>query len=344
MKPYIIAEAGVNYYDTAKLHRLTPLEEAKLYADEAKKAGIDAIKFQTYKANTIASKYSPAYWDTTKETTQSQYELFKKFDLFGEAEYKEISDHCKKIGIDFLSTPFDYESADYLDDMMSTYKISSSDLSNIPFIRHIAKKGKPIILSVGASYLSEIDMAVRAMQDEGCDDITLLHCVLSYPCKNENANLKKIQGLKRVFPNLKIGYSDHTLPDETMTILTTAFLMGAEVIEKHFTLDKTLPGNDHYHAGDPSDFRKAVDNFNLIESVMGSEQITVLDCERIPRREARRSLVLTRDMKQGEVITENDIMAKRPGTGIAPDYSNVVIGRKVLSDLPEDTILTWKMI
>ncbi len=343
-KPYVIAEAGVNFYDTAKLRGVTPLEEAMHYVDKAKEAGIDAIKFQSYKANTIASKNSPAYWDTTKETTQSQYELFTKFDSFGEEEYRALYEHCKKVGIDFMSTPFDYASADYLDDMVDIYKISSSDLSNLPFITHIAKKGKPIYLSVGASYLSEVEQAVRTIRETGNNQIALLHCVLSYPCKNEDANLRIISTLKRIFPDITIGYSDHTLPDDTMTILTTAYLLGAEIIEKHFTLDKSLPGNDHYHAGDPEDFRKAVNNFKLVNTVLGQSEKTVLPCELIPRREARRSLVLTRDMKKGEVITETDLIAKRPGTGISPTYQNIVIGRALLQDCPEDTVLTWDMV
>ena len=343
-KPFVIAEAGVNFYDTAKIHHVSPLEEAMLYVDKAKEAGIDAIKFQSYKANTIVSKNSPAYWDTTKEPTKTQYELFQKYDHFDETEYRQLQQHCKKKGIAFLSTPFDYRSADYLEELVDIYKISSSDLSNIPFVRYIARKGKPIYLSVGASYLSEVEQAVRAMQEEGCPEIVLLHCVLSYPCKNQDANLRIIQTLKNVFPKLKIGYSDHTLPDDTMTILTTAYLLGAEVIEKHFTLDKTLPGNDHYHAGDPDDFRKAVHNFQLINEILGQEEKTVLPCEVIPRREARRSLVLTRDMQKGEVIQAQDLMAKRPGTGISPSMQDIVLGRHLLVDCPEDTVLTWDMI
>lgn len=344
MNPYIIAEIGVNFYDTAKQKNITPLEAAKLYISEAKKAGIDAVKFQSYKADTIVSKNSPAYWDTTKEPTKTQYELFQKFDSFNEKEYRELCDYCKTVGIDFMSTPFDYASADYLDKMVDIFKISSSDLSNIPFLKYIAKKGKPIILSVGASYMSEVFEAVQAIQEEGCKDLTLLHCVLSYPTKNEDANLNVIKTLKRTFPDLKIGYSDHTLPDETMTILTTAYLYGAEVIEKHFTLDKTLKGNDHYHAGDPSDFKKALNNFNLIKTISGSDKKDVFACEQVPRKEARRSIIVIREMKQGEVITENDIMYKRPGKGISPKYVDVVLGRTLKVDCAEDTVLTWQMI
>lgn len=343
-KPYVIAEIGVNYYDTARELNITPLEAARKYIYEAKQAGIDAVKFQSYKADTIVSKNSPAYWDTTKEPTKTQYELFLKFDHFNAEEYGELCRYSRELGIDFMSTPFDYASADYLADMVDVFKISSSDITNHPFLRYIAKKGKPIYLSAGASYLSEVEEAVRVLEEAGCPEICLLHCVLSYPCKNEDANLNIIKTMKRVFPNLKIGYSDHTLPDETMTILTTAYLYGAEVIEKHFTLDKTLQGNDHYHAGDPEDFAKAIRNFELIGKISGQEKKEVLPCESVPRREARRSLVLTRDMKKGEVITERDVMAKRPGTGISPKDIGIVVGRTMLCDASEDTVLTWEMV
>lgn len=343
-KPYLIAEIGVNFYDTARVEGITPMEAAKKYVLEAKKAGVDAAKFQSYKANTIVSKNSPGYWDFTKEPTPTQYGLFQKHDKFNREDYQEIADYCKEIGIDFISTPFDIESADYLDEMMKVYKISSSDLTNLPFIRHIAKKGKPIYLSVGAAYISEIEEAVRVMKEENCTEICLLHCVLSYPTKNKDANLNVIKTLKRVFPDLKVGYSDHTLPDETMTILSTAYLYGAEVIEKHFTLDKTLTGNDHYHAGNPEDFKKAIKNFERIIEISGDREKTVLECEKIPRREARRSLVLTRDLKQGETIKATDIMAKRPGTGVSPKYTDIIVGRTIKKDLKEDTILTWDVI
>lgn len=343
-EPYVIAEMGVNFYDTADAMNITPLEAAKLYVDKAAEVDVDCVKFQTYKADKIASKNSPAYWDTSKEPTKTQYELFQRFDHFGEEEYQELADYTHLKGMDFTSTPFDYDSADYLESMVDFYKISSSDLSNLPFIKHIGGKGKKVVLSVGASYMSEIEEAVRTLQKSGCEDIVLLHCVLSYPTKPEDANLKVIQTLRRTFPCCEIGYSDHVAPDKTMMTLATAYLLGASVIEKHFTLDKTLQGNDHYHAGDPDDFRRARANFNWINSILGNEEKTVLECEEIPRREARRSLVLTRNMKKGEIIKERDIISKRPGTGIAPNYSSVVIGREVKKDLLEDTILQWDMI
>ena len=343
-KPYLIAEMGVNFYDTAKVMGISPLDAAKLYIDKAAEAGIDCAKFQSYKAGTIVSKNSPAYWDTTKEPTKTQYELFLKHDSFGEAEYRELCDYTHAKGMDFTSTPFDYASADYLEDMVDFYKISSSDLSNIPFIRHIGAKGKPVYMSVGAAYLSEVDVAIRALKEAGCKDIVIFHCVLSYPTAPENANLRVIDTLKKDFPDVRVGFSDHVAPDNTMMTLATAYLLGAEVIEKHFTLDKTLPGNDHYHAGDPEDFKKAVANFKWIDKVLGSAEKTVLYCEIVPRREARRSLVLTRDMKAGEIIKNEDLMPKRPGTGISPEYVKIVVGRKIVKDLSEDTILTWDMI
>lgn len=343
-KPYLIAEIGVNFYDTAKVMNIPLLEAAKLYIDEAWKAGIDCVKFQSYKADTIVSKNSPAYWDTTKEPTKTQYELFLKHDSFGREEYSELSKHAHAKGMDFTSTPFDYESADYLDEMVDFYKISSSDLTNLPFINHIGKKGKPVYMSVGAAYISEVDQAVRTLKEAGCEEIVLLHCVLSYPTVPEDANLRVIETLKKIFPDVRVGFSDHVAPDDSMMTLATAYLLGAEVLEKHFTLDKTLLGNDHYHAGDPEDFKKAIRNFEWINTVLGSEEKTVLSCEQTPRREARRSLVLTRDIKKGEIIRYEDIMAKRPGTGISPQYTDIIIGKSVKMDLKEDTILTWDML
>ena len=343
-KPYLIAEMGVNFYDTAKVLNISPLDAAKMYIDAAADAGIDCAKFQSYKAGTIVSKNSPAYWDINKEPTKTQYELFLKHDGFGEAEYQKLCDYTHERGMDFTSTPFDYASADYLENMVDFYKISSSDLTNLPFIRHIGKKRKPVIISVGAAYLSEVDEALRALKDVGSTDISILHCVLSYPTEPQNANLRVIETLKKDFPTIKVGFSDHVAPDDTMMTLSVAYMLGAEVIEKHFTLDKTLPGNDHYHAGDPEDFKRAISNFKWIDMVLGSGEKTVLECEMIPRREARRSLVLTRDIIKGEIIRKEDLMPKRPGTGISPKYIDIIVGRQAAKNLKEDTILMWDMI
>ena len=177
-KPYVIAEMGVNFYDTAKVLNITPLDAAKLYIDKAAEVGVDCAKFQSYKADTIVSKNSPAYWDLKKEPTKTQHASFQKHDRFNESDYRELCEYTHAKGMDFTSTPFDYASADYLEKMVDFYKISSSDLSNIPFIQHIGAKGKPVYISVGAAYLSEVDEAVRTLKNSGCRDIVLFHCVL----------------------------------------------------------------------------------------------------------------------------------------------------------------------
>lgn len=343
-KPYVIAEMGVNFYDTAAVLGITPLEAAKLYIDKAAEVGVSCAKFQSYKADLIASKTSPAYWDTAKEPAPNQYELFLKYDGFDISDYKELCDYTHAKGLDFACTPFDYGAVDFLESMVDFYKISASDLSNKPFVQYIAGKGKPVYLSTGASYLSEVEEVVRAIKEAGCNDIVLMHCVLSYPTNPINANLNVVQTLINIFPGIRVGFSDHVSPDKHMMTLATAYLLGAEVIEKHFTLDKTLPGNDHYHAGDPEDFRTAIQNFRWIDTVLGKPEKTVLDCELIPRREARRSLVLTRDMKAGEIIQPSDLIAKRPGTGISPQFIDVVVGKPINKDTSGDTTLMWDMI
>lgn len=340
----LIAEIGVNYYDIAVKEGISPMEAAKLMIKEAKDAGIHAVKFQTYKAGTLAAKASPSYWDLSEESTTSQYELFQKFDSFGYEEYKELKRFSDEIGIEFLSTAFDYESADYLDEMMDVYKISSSDLSNIPFIEHQAKKNKPILLSIGASELEEIERAVDAIRANNDKQLTLLHCVLEYPTPLEHANLLKIKSLREQFPDLVIGYSDHTKPTESDDIIKTAYNLGAICVEKHFTLDKTLKGNDHYHAMDPDDARRILKDIEFIDMIRGEGDLRCLDTEQTARLNARRSIVADADIKAGEEITEAMLTFKRPGTGISPDRISEVVGKKAAVDISEDTILTEDMI
>lgn len=171
-----------------------------------------------------------------------------------------------------------------------------------------------------------------------------MHCVLSYPCKNEDANLNFIKTLKRTFPQLSIGYSDHTLPDPNMVILTTAYLFGADVIEKHFTIDKSLDGNDHYHAGDPLDFKKFHDNIELLNLICGQEEKTVLSCEEESRKQARRSIIINRNKKIGDVIDVSDLIMKRPGTGVEPKFAEIIVGKKIKKDVEADSVFTWDMI
>jgi len=340
-KPFIIAEIGVNYYDIATKENISPLEAAKLMIKEAANAGADAAKFQTYKAGKLASKNSPAYWDQNEEKTNSQYELFSKFDKFGLQEYKELADFCCSQGVTFLSTPFDFESADYLDDLMPLYKISSSDLTNLPFIKYIAEKRKPIFLSTGASTVGEIEAALNTMLKTGNEDVCLMHCVLDYPTNYENANLNMIKHLGAVFPDYLIGYSDHTRPDKAMLTLTTAYLYGAKVIEKHFTLDKNLHGNDHYHAMDPYDLKIFVDNIELLEKIGGQYYKQPLECEKESRKQARRSIVAKLDIKKGEILTPDKVTFKRPGAGISPADLDKVLGRKVSNNITVDELIHW---
>lgn len=336
----LIAEVGVNYYDIASVNGISPMEAAKWMVREAKQAGIHAVKFQTYKAGTLAAKNSPYYWDITEEPTTSQYELFQKFDSFGKAEYQELADYCEEIGIEFFSTPFDFESADYLDPMMNVYKISSSDMSNLPFIAYQAKKNKPILLSIGASNEEEIDAAIETIRKYNNRPLVLMHCVLEYPTPYEHANLNKIVSIKNRYPDVYVGYSDHTKPDTNYEVVKAAYLKGAQVIEKHYTLDKTLKGNDHYHGMDPQDAAAILREIEYLDEICGSYELKCLDSEQKARQNARRSIVSFGKIAKGEIITEDKLTFKRPGTGISPAAIQSVVGRTALTDIEDDTILT----
>ena len=340
----LIAEIGVNYYDIAKLKGISNMDAAKLMIKEAADAGITAVKFQTYKAGTLAAKASPYYWDITEEPTRSQYELFRKFDSFGYEQYRELKEYSDEIGIEFLSTAFDFESADYLDELMNVYKISSSDLSNIPFIEYQARKNKPILLSVGASNEDEIVRALDAIRRNTDAPVTLLHCVLEYPTPLEDANLLKIATLKKRFPDVYIGYSDHTKPTEECDVIKCAYNLGAQLVEKHFTLDKTLKGNDHYHAMDPKDAVNILAAVERMDMIRGSGELKCLDTEGAARSNARRSIVSAGFIAKGEVITEKMLTFKRPGSGISPDRIHEVTGCRAAVDIEDDTIIQESML
>lgn len=331
--PLIIAEAGVNHEGS--------MDIAKRMIEEASEGGAHAIKFQTYKAEKLASKDSPFYWDIKKEPTRSQYELFKKYDRFWKKEYEELKLYCDKLGIEFLSTPFDSESAEFLNDLMNVYKVSSSDLNNTPFIRQILSYRKPILLSTGASYLWEIQRTVQLIEAAEVN-YCLMHCILNYPTDSSNANLNMIKTLKKIFPNAVMGYSDHTLP-EHVNVITSAYILGARIIEKHFTHDKNLPGNDHYHAMDKEDLKVIVRHLEITKNILGSEEKVPLASEAISRKNARRSLVAARTIKAGHVIREEDLTWKRPAFGIPPDQYDLVIGKKARINIAEDTLLQWNM-
>lgn len=334
--PYIIAEAGVNHEGSMDL--------AKRLIDEAAEGGADAIKFQSYKAETLASKNSPSYWNLEKESTTSQFELFKKYDSFWKNEYEELKIYCDQAGIEFCSTPFDSESAKYLNDLMSFYKISSSDITNKPFIEQISSYKKPIILSTGASEHTEIKSALNWINNISGDiNVALLHCILNYPTPNKNANLRMIIDLCREYPKNIIGYSDHTLPEEMLS-LYTATIYGALVLEKHFTHDKSLPGNDHYHAMDKNDLRLFKNMLEKLNLISGSKEKKCIPEELISKKNARRSIVANCHINMGDTITREMITFKRPGTGIKPFEIDEILGKKASIEIAEDTILEQEMI
>lgn len=337
---YIIAEAGVNYYEFAERYSTTPVDAAKMMVKAAAENGADAIKFQTYKAKYLAMKDSPGAWDRKDIPVETQYELFQMYDRLEEGDYRELSEYAETLGIEFLSTPFDLESADYLEPYMEAYKISSSDISNIPLMTKIAKKNLPIILSTGASSVEEIDEAVSLIRQYNDRRLTLLHCVLEYPTPYEDANLLKIRSLKERYPDVIVGYSDHTKPDPMMDVLKTAYLMGGQVIEKHFTLDKSIKKrNDHFHSMDCADLKKLKDSLEFIKRISGSAALGCQDNEITTRNSVRRSAVSAYPIRKGMVLDEGMVIFKRPGTGIAPKDFMKLVGRKAIRDIEEDTLL-----
>lgn len=330
--PYVIAEIGVNHGgDLAVAMRLI---------DEAVAGGADAVKFQTYKADKIASKHSPSYWDLDCEPTTSQRALFEKYDAFGADEYRALAAHAAKRDAVFLSTPFDLDAVAMLAPLVPFFKIASADITNFPLLEACAAQGKPVVLSTGASHLSEVDEAVRRLSAHlPATHIGLLHCVLEYPTPYAHAQLAAIEHLAATFPGHPIGYSDHTLPDPSMAVLLRAWTLGATVIEKHFTHDKTLPGNDHYHAMDQQDLARFRAAAALLTDTEGHGRKTVAESEQIARRNARRSLVATRDLPAGHVLARADLTEKRPAHGLAPAALSWVLGKRLTQPLAEDDFL-----
>jgi len=335
--PYIIAEIGVNHEGSVK--------KAKELIQLAKEGGADAAKFQTYKAEKLASKFSPSYWDTNLEPIESQFELFKKFDSFNPDDYFELADFCRRCDIDFLSTPFDNSSIDFLDELMPFYKVASADLTNIPLLRKISEKGKTIILSTGASEIYEIVDAISIIESVADVDIAIMHCILSYPTTDKDANLLMIKILKSFFPERCVGYSDHTLPLNGMLTLSVASLFGAEIIEKHFTDDKSKSGNDHYHAMDKNDLLNFKKNLTNIREIVGNALTRKpINAEILSRQNARRSIVLNRKINAGEILTQDNLICKRPGTGISPKFWDEILGKKIKVTRNEDELLQWSDI
>jgi N,N'-diacetyllegionaminate synthase len=333
---YIIAEAGVNH--------LNNLERAKELIIKAAQAGADAIKFQTYTADELVVKGTPKFWKSEGSDVEgTQYDAYNKLGNFPKEYYPEIFKTCQENNIEFLSTPFSFEAADFLHQLgMKAFKVASSDMSHLPYLKHIAKFQKPILLSTGASTLGEIEEAVSAIKSEGNDKIIILHCTLCYPTKNEDANLAVISTLKTVFPQYPIGISDHTLGVFPSVIAAAS---GACVIEKHYTTDKTLPDSaDHWLSVDPVELKAIVEQTRQLEALRGSGEKRILDCEKETRKLDKRSIVTKQTIPRGTIITREMLTFKRPGTGIPPKHVDIVVGRQAQMNLKVDTTIKWKHI
>lgn len=334
---FVIAEAGCNFEND--------IERAKEMIKAAAIAGADAIKFQTFIPGKLVTKDAPKFWDIKGCPGETQYEEFMEMPQLTFAQYQELNEIADDAGIIFFSTPSDEESADMLEKLgVLLYKISSMDITHIPLLRHIAKKKKPIILSTGASTIDEIKEAVDAIESENNDQIILLHCITNYPTVPGNVNLNMMRQMMEVFPQYPIGYSDHTRMLESHDILVAAVALGAKVIEKHFTFDKTRPGYDHEISADYEDLKKIVTGFRIVENAMGAGIKKPIKSEEKARKWARRSLVAKMNLPQGCIITEDMIAIKRPGNGIEPKFLGNVLGKKARKDIKEDELITWDMI
>ena len=332
LDPFLIAEIGVNHEGS--------VERAKQLIEEIAELGWHCVKFQTYKADTLASKNSPAYWDLTEECTATQHELFKKYDQFAEEDYSELARFASECGVEFLSTPFDSSSVSLLDKIQSYFKIASADITNIPLLREVGRTNKHVFLSIGASERWEIRRAIDELKASGSEAVTLLHCVLNYPTPIQFANLGLIQTLKNDFPDCAIGYSDHVKPDRNMECIVQAILMGATVIEKHYTYDRSLQGNDHYHAFDYEIGKSFMQKLKSIQIYAGSGGYDI-ESQKAAVMHARRSIVAKVRIKSGDVFSEENLITKRPGHGISSINWDEVIGKKASRDILEDDILSW---
>ena len=328
---FIIAEAGVNHNGDVNL--------AKKLIDVAKEAGADAVKFQTFKAEEVVSKGAEKarYQKETTGAVESQLEMIKKLELT-EKDFGELSDYARKKGIIFLSSPFDKPSVDLLDKLgVPAFKIPSGEITNFPLLKHIARKKKPIILSTGMSTLGEIEEALEIIRKERAEEIILLHCVSCYPAEIKDMNLKAMDTLRYAF-GLPVGLSDHTLG---ITIPIAAVARGACVIEKHFTLDKNLPGPDHRASLEPDELKELISAIRDVEKALGDGTKIPTAEEKENKKVARRSLVAKVDIPKGAIITEEMLDCKRPGGGIEPRVMNMIIGRKARENIGHDELITF---
>jgi N-acetylneuraminate synthase/N,N'-diacetyllegionaminate synthase len=330
-KIFIIAEAGVNHNGDLNL--------AQKLIDAAVEAGADAVKFQCFKADRLVTR------DAAKAAYQtanlggaglSQHQMLKALELRDD-DFRILKEDCDRKKICFLATPFDEEAVDLLEPLVDRYKISSGDCTNLPFLQVVAKKGKPVILSTGMSSLDEVRQAVKAL--EGVET-TLLHCTTNYPCPPKEANLRAMLTLKKEF-GLPVGFSDHT---EGIEIAVAAAALGATVIEKHFTLDKKMKGPDHRASLEPNELKEMIHAIRTVEAALGDGIKRPQSSELEIRRQAARSLVAARDLKAGEILREEDFVCKRPGTGIPPDQSGKVIGKRLKKPLKRDDLITFEVL
>ena len=335
MSVFIIAEAGVNHNGSISL--------GKKMIDVASKAGADAIKFQSFITDEIILKKAPKA-TYHKRTTGSDKKL-SWYDLLKSQEmslkmHKELIQHCKKRKIVFLSTPYDEKSSDTLQKLgVKAFKIASTDNNNIKLITHIAKKKIPIILSTGMMDMKTLEQSIKTIKKSGNSKIAILHCTSNYPCSLKNTNLLIIQKLKKKF-KLPVGFSDHTEGSLASIIATS---LGASVIEKHFTLNKKLPGPDHIMSMDPSELEIFISEIKNIHNLYGRKEKVVLKCEIENFKKLKKSLVSKIFIKKGKKINLSMISAKRPGTGIKANELKLVIGKKVKRNIPRDTILKLNM-
>jgi N-acetylneuraminate synthase/N,N'-diacetyllegionaminate synthase len=331
---FVIAEAGVNHNGD--------LDRAKRLVDAAVAARADAVKFQIFKAEQVVSRTaSKARYQQDKANPQeSQLEMLARLELSPQA-HRELQRYCTERDILFMSTPFDESSADFLEELdVPIFKVGSGELTNLPFLKYLALKDKPIILSTGMAYLGEVEEAVNYIRRHRNVPLALLHCVSDYPARQEDVNLRAMQTLQQAF-GLLVGYSDHTLG---LTAALAAVALGAQIIEKHFTLSHTLPGPDHQASLEPNDLMLLVEGIRSVEAALGDGIKRPTSRELHIAQVARKSLISRCDIKVGTPITADMLDIKRPGTGISPRDLDRVVGRITREDIPKDTPLTWEML
>lgn len=326
---FVIAEAGVNHNGRLNL--------ALELVDVAAEAGADAVKFQTFRADKLVTRNAPRarYQTTNTGTTESQFEMLRSLEL-SDADHRVIVDRCRQRGIVFMSTPFDEDSGTFLNSLaMPVFKIPSGEVTNLPYLRHIAGFGKPIILSTGMCTLGEVEEAVATIEHAGNRQIAILHCVSNYPAAPAEANLRAMATMKSAF-GYPVGYSDHTLG---ILIGVSSAVLGACVLEKHFTLDRSMPGPDHAASAEPAELRQLIQSLRLVESAMGDGRKRPSASEGDTAQVARKSLVAAIDLPAGTELTENVIASRRPGTGLAPAMKPFLMNRRLVVDLAAGDLL-----